>query len=463
VNGLLKVNRVSVGVQGSFVDGLSKRRVGVDGGVDVVDGGFQGKGEAHFGDEVGGILANDVGSEDFAVFFAEEEFYEAFGLAAGLGFSEGLVREFPDLVFDAFFLEGAFGLSDGSNFRVAIGAAGELLDALDGVAFDEESFDTLHGFEAGGVGEPGRSGDITDGVNAVDGSLIAVVDLNPAAIGESRLLSSGKDGGNANGDEAGLGGDFLGAFVVFDGDGDGGSIILGADDFGAGEAFDAGFVEALGDGVADFIVFDGKEVGHHFDEGHFGAKAVVDVGKLDSDSAAADDDHGLGLLLENHGLLRGNDGGAVEGEAGHGARLGAGGDDDVFSVDDLGRAVLFFDLYFTAPGDGSEALDVVDFVLFEEEFDAAGKLSGNLARAADDLGPIVLEVVEAEAEFSGVMLELVVKVGVFEESLGRDTSPVEAGSAGAFHFDAGDFFTKLAGANRGDVASRASSDDDKIV
>ncbi len=457
------MDRVSIGIQSGFVDGLSQRWVGVNGGVNVVDGRFQREGEAHFGNQIGGIFADDVGTEDFAVFFAKEEFDEAFGLTAGLGFAEGLVRKFSNFVFHTFLLERAFGFSDGSDFRVAVGAAGELVDALDVMTLDEDSFDALHGFKACGVGEPGRSGDVTDGVDAVDGSLVAVVDFDPTAIGECGLLSAGKDGGDANGDETGLGGDFLGAFVVFDGDGDGSAVVLGADDLGAGKAFHASLDVALGDGVADFIVFDGKEAGHHFNQSDFGAKAVVDVGELDSNGPASDDDHGLGLLFEDHGLFRGNDRGAIEGETGHGAGLGTGGDDDIFGIDDLGGAVFFFDFNLTASGDGAEALYIVDLVLLEEEFDATGELSGNLARASDDLGPIVLEIVEAQSELPGIVLELVVEVGVFEKGFGWNTSPVEAGSTGALHLDAGDFLSELTGANRGDVASRASSDDDKIV
>ena len=35
--------------------------------------------------------------------------------------------------------------------------------------------------------------------------------------------------------------------------------------------------------------------------------------------------------------------------------------------------------------------------------------------------------------------------GVFEEGLGGDAAPVEAGAAGAIGLDAGDFFTELGG------------------
>ena len=50
-----------------------------------------------------------------------------------------------------------------------------------------------------------------------------------------------------------------------------------------------------------------------------------------------------------------------------------------------------------------------------------------------------------------------------EQRLGRDAAPVQAGAAGAVGFDAGDFFTELGGADGGDVAGRAATDDNEIV
>ena len=157
------MNGVSVGIKSGFVNRFSQSGVSVNGGVNIVNSSFEGKGQSHLGDEVGGVFPDDVSAENFAVFFAEEEFDEAFGLAAGLGLAEGLVWEPADFVFDAFFLESPFGFSDGGNFRIAIGATGELLDAFHGVAFHEHAVDTLDRFEAGGVGEPRRPGDIADG------------------------------------------------------------------------------------------------------------------------------------------------------------------------------------------------------------------------------------------------------------------------------------------------------------
>lgn len=347
--------------------------MGVDGSVNVINGGLKGESQAHFRNKVGGVLADDVGSEHFAVFFAEEEFDEAFGFTAGLGFPEGLVGELTDFVFDAFFLEGAFGLTDGSDFGVAIGAAGEVTDALDGGAFNEHPFDTLHRFEAGGVGEPRRSGNISDSEDAGDGSLVALIDLDPAAISEGELFSAGEDRCHADGDEAAVGGDFFGSAGVFDRDGDGRAVVLGRGDFGVGQAVDPGLFVAFGNSIGDLIVFDWEAIGHHFHDCDFGAEGIVDVAKFHSDGTRADDDHGLGLLFKDHGFLGGNDRRVIVGKTGKFARLCSSGDDDVFGVEDFGRAVLLFHLDLAAGLDRTEALHIINLVLFKEELDSSGE------------------------------------------------------------------------------------------
>jgi hypothetical protein len=56
----LEVNRVAFGGESGFVDDLAHGGVGVDGGVDFLAGEFLVEGKAHFGDELGGVLADDV-------------------------------------------------------------------------------------------------------------------------------------------------------------------------------------------------------------------------------------------------------------------------------------------------------------------------------------------------------------------------------------------------------------------
>ncbi len=83
-----EVNGVALCGEGRFVNHLGHRRMGVDGGVDFCGGELLVERESHLGDELGGVFADDVCAEQFAVLFAEG-------------------------ILDAGFLEGAFGLADG--------------------------------------------------------------------------------------------------------------------------------------------------------------------------------------------------------------------------------------------------------------------------------------------------------------------------------------------------------------
>ena len=56
-----------------------------------------------------------------------------------------------------------------------------------------------------------------------------------------------------------------------------------------------------------------------------------------------------------------------------------------------------------------------------------------------------------------------VKVRIFEKSLGGNASPVKAGSASALHFDTGYLFSKLTGPDGCNISAWATTDNDKIV
>lgn len=56
-----------------------------------------------------------------------------------------------------------------------------------------------------------------------------------------------------------------------------------------------------------------------------------------------------------------------------------------------------------------------------------------------------------------------IKLGIFQECLGRNASPIEAGAASPVSFDAGDFFSELGGANSSDVTGRSATNNNQIV
>jgi hypothetical protein len=50
-----------------------------------------------------------------------------------------------------------------------------------------------------------------------------------------------------------------------------------------------------------------------------------------------------------------------------------------------------------------------------------------------------------------------------EESLGRNASPVQAGTTGTLQFNTGNFPSKLAGTDCRSIARRATPDDNEII
>src|SRR5262249_39124384 len=147
--------------------GLVHRRMGVHGADDFFGGGFEAAGEGEFGDEFGGLVADDVGAEDFAAGEAADDLGEAVGGAGGDGLAQGGEGEGADgvvLVLDlAELFEGLFGVADAGDLGVAVGAAGDdrvvdrdrLVGHLGVLGLPGDALDAEDGFFAGDVGEPG--------------------------------------------------------------------------------------------------------------------------------------------------------------------------------------------------------------------------------------------------------------------------------------------------------------------
>ena len=457
----LEVDRMPLAGVGGFMDGLAQSGVRVDRRDDFLVGGLHGDREAELGDHLGGVGPDDMGTEDFAVLLADEELNESLALADGKGFAAGHEWEFADLEFEAFFLRGAFGEADTGDLRLAIGAAGEDGNFL-GLGSGEHSFDALDSFVAGDMCEPGWPNDVTGAVDAFDAGLVAVVGFEVTFGVGFELHAFRHEGRNADGHECDVGfKDFIGLAA----DGEANAFIgrLGFVHLGFGENFDALLGEGFFERLADLGVLDGEDVRHHFDDGDFRAKSVEEIGEFHADGSRADDDDFLRLLLQNHGLAAANNAFSVVGEAGH---LTA---DDARGDEDLRGFVLGLFAVVTGDNDSARLRDfglaamVIHLVFLKEHFDATREAIGDLAAAADDFVPLVGEPFNLQTEVAGVVLDRLVDLGVFEERLGRDATPVQASAAGAVHFDHRHFFTELPRANCRDIASRPAAHHNQIV
>ena len=81
--GRLNMDGVAGGDFDGFLDGFAQGGVGVDGGFNFLEGGLEVDGQAELGDHLGGVGADDVGAEDFAVGFTDDELHKTVGLADG--------------------------------------------------------------------------------------------------------------------------------------------------------------------------------------------------------------------------------------------------------------------------------------------------------------------------------------------------------------------------------------------
>ena len=93
--------------------------------------------------------------------------------------------------------------------------------------------------------------------------------------------------------------------------------------------------------------------------------------------------------------------------------------------------------------------------------DAADQLRGNLARAFDDFGQVKAEILDADAKRVG-MFDEIDNFRRAQQSLGRNTSPVQTNPAKIIALDQRDLQPKLRRAYRRDIATGSAADDDKI-
>ena len=138
----------------------------------------------------------------------------------------------------------------------------------------------------------------------------------------------------------------------------------------------------------------------------------------------------------------------------------AGGDHDVLGGDDL-----VADLDRIGALERGIALEPVDLVLLEQEFDPAGQF-------LDRLGLLGMHLVEVEARARDIDAELgerarmrlLVQLGRVQHRLRRNAADVEAGAAKRLApFGAGGLQPQLRRADRRDIAAGTGADDNEVV
>ena len=216
------------------------------------------------------------------------------------------------------------------------------------------------------------------------------------------------------------------------------------------------------EGLGQFRVRAGQgavEIFHHRD---LRPQAPPDRAQLQPDDPGADDDHRL-----RHGGEGQRPGGIddprlVHLDAGQTGRLGPRGDDDVAGVEHSVPAGTR-DRDLARSGDAAEALDPLDLVLLEQEFDALGQGPDAVALLLLHLGKVELDRA-LDAQAGKVLARQLVEFGGVQQRLGRDAADVQAGAAqGRAALDTGHRQTQLTGPDGRIVPARPAADDDHVV
>ena len=213
--------------------------------------------------------------------------------------------------------------------------------------------------------------------------------------------------------------------------------------------------------LANVAVHPGQDLVEKLDHGDFRAKPAPDATEFEPDHAAADHDHMTGYLrklertgrIDDHALV------VVDFDARKRSHRRSGGDDDV-----LGAIGLARNLDAVLAGELRIALQPVDLVLLEQEFDAAGQ-------ALDRI--LALAVHRAKVEFGRHLdahrrhraarrrLEIFRCV---EHRLRGDAADVEAGAAQRLApFGARGLEPELRRADRRDITAGTGTDDKDVV
>src|SRR6476620_1985587 len=268
--------------------------MGVNGGGDFLVGGLHRNRQAQLGDHFCRVRADDVRSENFAMWLADDKFYETVGLADGQGFAACQKWELADPILETFLLGGPFGEANARDLRLTVGTAGKCL-YFPGLGDTKYSLHGLNGFEASHMGEPGWTDDVSGSVDSLDVCFVVLVGFDPALLIGFNFDARGNHRADTDSHQSHTRLDSLRALsrtrqlhpVLSR---------LSFLHLGARENLQPLLGKRFLESHADLCIFDRENVRQHFDDGDLGAKGVEEVGKLDADGASADDDDVLGLL-----------------------------------------------------------------------------------------------------------------------------------------------------------------------
>jgi len=123
-----------------------------------------------------------VTTEQFTVLFVVDDLDESIGVAERGGLSGGFERKFADLDVVSRLFGLALRVSDGSDLRLAVRAAGDVFLVHRADVLARDLLDAENALVTSLVREPGGAGDVSDRVHAVDVRSIEFVDQDVATV-----------------------------------------------------------------------------------------------------------------------------------------------------------------------------------------------------------------------------------------------------------------------------------------
>ena len=214
--------------------------------------------------------------------------------------------------------------------------------------------------------------------------------------------------------------------------------------------------------LGDFPIHAAKDFRQVFDDGDLGAEAAPDGAQFQADNAAADNDHGFWYPGKgqraggrNNRLLV-----DIDFDARHAGNIGAGGDNDVFSLDRPGFSVFAGDRNLAGLDDPAGTVECGDLVLFHQEGDAIDIGFHHRILVRHHRLEIEFRFQAVDAERRKSVAGFVIHFRGVQQRLGRDAADIEAGAAkgGAF-FDNRHLQPKLRGLDCTNISARAGADD----
>ena len=196
------------------------------------------------------------------------------------------------------------------------------------------------------------------------------------------------------------------------------------------------------------IVLQRHQVGQGLDDGDVDTEGLPGAGELAADDPATEDDRGRRHAVQAQRVVAGDDAGAVDVQAGQRAGVGAGRQEHVLAL-----VALAARLHRGGGDQPALALDVLDPARLDEPLQA-------IVEPADDAVLVGVDAVHV-AELLAVTGQVGDLAGV-QQGLGGDAAAVQAGAADLVLLDQDDGHAQLGGAQRGGVATRATTEDDQV-